>query len=71
MYFLATDPVSLSIYRQHFDGFCVPGQPNPELSNEVVSPCVTRFHCLSRSHGSFFISRGFTDFEPIFFSNAA
>ena len=58
-------PVSLSFYRQGFDG-----QPNPELSTLTVLPCVTWFHCLSRFHSSFYISHGFTNFERIFFSNS-
>ena len=60
--------VSLRFHCQEFDGFCVPGQPNPELSTVAVSSCLTRFHCISRSHGSFFISHGFRDFKRIFFS---
>ena len=59
--------VSRRFHCQEFDGFCVPGQPNLELSTVAVSPCLTRFHYISRSHGSFFISHGFRDFKRIFF----
>lgn len=43
------------------------GVGSKDLSTLMLLPCVTRFHCLSQSHGSFFITHGFTNFERIFY----